>query len=583
MLYLKLAQVYESLEKTSKRLEKTDILSKFFKKITKKEARDLAYLVKGKVYPDWAEEITGLSSQLAIKAIQKATGISNKEIVKHWRKIGDLGEVAESMIAKKKQRTLFSAKLTTEKVIENLRKASKLEGRGTVERKLALVAELLASASSIEARYIIRTILEELRIGVAEGTIRDAITWAAFGSKLKIKYNKEKNDIDLHEKKREKYNYYVTLVQEAYDNANDFGIVLEAALKGEFALKKIELKLGRPIKVELCLKIDSIKEGFERVGKPAEIEIKYDGFRMIIHKDNDKITIYTRRLENVTKQFPEVASYIKKQVKGKSFILDAEAVGYDPKTHIYRPFQEISQRIRRKYNIEDLQKKLPVELNIFDILYYNGKNLIKTSFKERRKLMEKIVKPIKLKIKLAENLVTDSVKKAEAFYKDALKRNMEGIIMKKLDSVYRPGARVGTWVKFKPVADPLDLVIIGAEWGTGKRAGWLSSFILGCRHEGKFLEIGKVGTGIKEKEEQGLSFIELTRLLKPLIIAEKGRYVKIKPKIVVEVACQEVQKSPTYKSGFALRFPRITQLRNEKGLHDVYSLKEIQHIYKKQK
>ncbi|MEM4703227.1 MAG: ATP-dependent DNA ligase [Candidatus Pacearchaeota archaeon] len=580
MLYKELVKVYEALESTTKRLEKTYILAEFFKKIPKNESKDLAYLVKGKVFADWQEEQVGISSQLAIKAISKATGISEQEILRKWRSVGDLGKVTEEMIKKKKQKTLFTGKLTTEKVIDNLRKASQLEGPGTIERKLSLVAELLTIAEPVEARYIIRTILEELRIGVAEGTIRDAIVWACFGHEIGIKYEKEMNELELNGEQREKYNKYISIIQEAYDLANDFGIVLEAARQGTTALKNINLEPGRPVKVELCLKVDSIAEAFERVGKPASCELKYDGFRMLIHKTKEgKIIIYTRRLDNVTKQFPEVVEAVKKQVFGKSFILDAEAVGYDPKTHKYRPFQEISQRIKRKYDIEKLKRELPVEVNVFDCIFYNNKNLIKEPLEKRRKLIEKIIKPIKWKLKLVEGIITSSEEEAENFYKLALKQGMEGIIMKNLKSFYQPGARVDTWVKFKPVQEPLDLVIIGAEWGTGKRAGWLSSFILACRHEDKFLEIGKVGTGVKEKAEQGLSFEELTKLLKPLVIEQKGREVKVKPKIVVEVAYQEIQKSPTYASGFALRFPRILRLREEHGIFDIHSLDEIKKFY----
>jgi len=583
MLYLELAKIYEELEATTKRLEKTNILSKFFKKIPKQEVKGLTYLIKGRVFPDWEEKEIGISTQLAIKAISKATGLSEDHIAKEWRHIGDLGKVAEESTKKKKQSTLFTGKLTTQRVLDNLKKASELEGHGTVERKLGLVAELLTMAEPIEARYIIRTLLEELRIGVAESTIRDAIVWACFGDKIDIKYNSEENDISLDEKQREKYDHYVSVVQSAYDKSNDFGVVLEAAFHGESELNKIELEVGRPVKVELCKKVDSIAEGFERVGKPAEIELKYDGFRMLINKTPDgKIIIYTRRLDNVTKQFPEVARYVKEHVYGKSFILDSEAVGFNPKTKKYKQFQDISQRIRRKYDIEKLEKELPIEINVFDILDYNGKDLIQIPLHERRKLLEKIIKPVKWKIKLAENIITGDDKEAEEFYKKALKDGMEGIVMKNINSFYEPGARVDTWVKFKPVQDPLDLVITGAEWGKGKRAGWFSSFILSCRHEGKFLEIGKVGTGVKEKTDQGLSFEELTNLIKPLVTKQTGQTVSIKPKIIVEVAYQEIQISPTYNSGYALRFPRIIQLREEKGLHDVYSLDEIKDFFKKQ-
>lgn len=586
MHYSELAEVYEALEKTTKRLEKTKILSDFFKKIKssgEEQVKELAYLSKGKIFPDWEEAEIGISSQLAIKAISKATGLTEEHLVKEWRKIGDLGKVAEESSKKKKQSTLFSGKLTIKKVVDNLRKASQLQGHGTVDRKMSLVAELLTNAEPIEARYIVRTLLEELRIGVADGTIRDAITWTCFGKEIGIKYDPDKNDLEIDEKQREKYDHCAKLVQEAYDKANDFGVVLEAAFEGEKALKKIELEVGRPVKVELCLKVDSIKEGFEKVGKPADIELKYDGFRILIHKTlDDKIIIYTRRLDNVTKQFPEVVRYVKEHVSGKSFIIDGEAVGFNPKTKKYKQFQDISQRIKRKYDIEKLEKELPVEVNIFDVIDYNGEDMIDKPWHERRKLLEKIIKPLKWKIKLAENIVTSNEKEAEAFYKKALKDGMEGVVMKDMNSKYEPGARVGTWVKFKPVQEPLDLVITGAEYGKGKRAGWFSSFILSCRGEGKFLEIGKVGTGVKEKSSEGLSFEELTNLINPLITHQSGTTVTVKPKIIVEVAYQEIQISPTYESGYALRFPRIIKLREDQGLHDVRSLDEIKETFKKQ-
>lgn len=581
MLYEELAKIYEQLESTPKRLEKTSILAKLFSKANQNELKETAYLAQGSVFPAYDSREIGISSQLMIKSISFATGISSAEVEKKWKSTGDLGKVAEYFVEKKKQSTLFSHKLTTSKVFENLRKVAEITGAGTVDKKISLIAELLTTASPLEARYIIRTVLEELRIGVGEGIVRDAIVWACFWEKAGLKYDKENNSVEI--KNKEEYGKYVIAVQEAYDLANDFGSVIVAARKGVTALQDIEMKPGYAIKVMLALKAKNIKEAFEIVGKPAQVEFKYDGFRLMINKeDKGNIKLFTRRLDEVTRQFPEVVGYIKKNVKGASFILDAEAVGFDPKKSRYRPFQEISQRIKRKYEIERMQKELPVEVNVFDILYYEGKNLIKKPFKERRALLEKIVKNEKWKLKLSEKLVTSDEKVAQQFYNEALKEGEEGVMVKNLEAPYKPGTRVGYMLKLKPEVNAFDLVIVGAEYGTGKRSGWLSSFILACQDEGRLLGIGKVGTGIKEKEGQGLSFIELTKMLKPLITEETGRGVIVKPEVVVEVIYQEIQKSPTYSSGFALRFPRVTRLRPDRSVKDIAFLYELKKEYEMQ-
>ncbi len=555
MEYLQLCDVYEDLEKNNSRLKKIEILSKFLKKIKNYKNKEIVYLLQGKVFPDYSEKEFGISEKLCIKALIKASGVSGGEIVKKWKKIGDLGKVAEEVMNKKKQDTLFTNKLTTEKVIDNLKRLPELIGKGTVDKKLSLISELLTSASGIEAKYIIRTLLSDLRIGVGSGTLRDSIVEACFDEK-----DKENTEA----------------VQDAYDKITDFALVFEKACEGLKSLLLTELMPGKAVKVMLFPKEKNFEDGFERVGKPCLIDYKYDGFRMMVNKDsNGEIKIFTRRLDEVSKQFPEVVDYVKKYIKGDSFILDSEAVGYDSKTKAYQPFQNISQRIKRKYDIEVLAKKLPIELNVFDILYYNGKSLIKTKFKERREIIEKIVKKQEFKIRPSEAIITDSVEEAQKFYEKALELGEEGVMMKNLESPYKPGSRVGYAVKIKPGDDDFDLVITGAEYGTGKRAGWLTSFSVACREDDKLLEIGKVSTGLKEKESEGLSFVELTQMLKKLIISENGRDVKVKPKVVVTVAYQNIQKSPSYSSGYALRFPRITRLRPDRDVKDVATIDEV--------
>ena len=563
MRYSKLAELYEKLSSTTKRLEKIDILSKFLEDI-KAEESYLLYLIEGNIYPDYDERRIGISNQLAIKAIAKATGTTTSNVTSLWKKVGDIGKTAKELTKNKQQRTLASSLITTQKVLENLRKLPELEGKGTVDKKISLITELLTSVTPIEALYLTRTLIGDLRIGVQESTIKYAILKAFF-----------KNNKDYEDR-----------LQRAIDRSNDLAVVFKIARTKKIKeLDKIKLEVGKPIKAMLAQKAKDIDDAFRQLGTPLIIEYKYDGFRLLIHKANDKVTLFTRSLENVTKQFPEVEEYIKKYIKGNSFILDSEAVGYDKKTKKYTDFQAISQRIRRKHNIEQLQKKLPVEVNVFDILYYNGKSQLDEAFEKRAKLIRKIITNHPYKIIASKQKITSNKKVVEEFYKKALQDKQEGIMMKNMHAEYKPGRRVGHMLKIKPEENELDLVITGGEWGTGKRAGWISSFILSCKKGNEYLEIGKVGTGVAEleSEENKINFPYLTKLLEPLVEKDKGKSIKIKPKIIVTVHYQDIQKSPNYKSGWALRFPRITALRNDKPLSEIATLEEIETDFKKSK
>jgi DNA ligase 1 len=562
MRYQKLAELYRDASATTKRLKKIEILSKFLKSLSEKD-RGVMYLLLGDIYPEYDERRIGISTQIAIKAISKATGTEVKGVTKKWKSLGDIGLVAEELTKNKKQVTLASHILTIEKVLKNLRKLPELEGKGTVGKKLSLITELLTSASPLEALYLVRTLIGDLRIGIKESTIKHSLAKAFF---------KDNEDAAIK-------------IQEAIDKSNDIAAVFDVSKTKKIKeFKKIHLQVGKPIKAMLAQKVKTFEDGFKALGKPCAVEYKYDGFRMIIHKNNNKVTLFTRSLENVTKQFPEVEEYIKKYVKGESFILDSEAVGFHKKTKKYTAFQDISQRIRRKYNIKELQNKLPVEVNVFDILYYNGKSLLNEPFKKRTKITKKIIKEHPYKIIHAKQIITGDEKKAKEFYKQALKDNQEGIMMKNLDAIYQPGRRVGHMMKIKPEVKDLDLVIVGGEYGTGKRSGWISSYNLACRNKkGEYLEIGKMGTGMKEKEDQGMTFEQLTEIVKPYISKEKGKLVSIKPKIVIAITYQEIQKSPNYPSGFALRFPRFVALRPDRTPKNITTLEEIKDDFMHQK
>jgi len=630
MKYEELVTVYTSLEKSSRRLDKTFYISELLRVADPEEIKMLILLLQGKVFATWDDRKTGVATRLVIKSINLSTGLTIPEIEKDWKETGDLGKTASNLISIKKQSTLFSKDLTIKKVFENIRKLSGLEGKGTVEQKIQLIAELLTSAKPEEARYITRTLLEDLRVGVGDGSMRDAIAWAflprvigiffqckkcktinpntdkclACEAEIENKFLKELALFDENQEHaqaespedipdaeiiicknenlgRECYNHIINAVQEAYDISNDFGIVAQTAAKsGLKGLKAMRLKVGNPIKCMLYPKAKNIEDAFETVGQPAAIEYKYDGFRMQVHKDGEDVKLFTRRFENVSAQFPEIIKYVKEYVKAKEVIFDAEAVGFDPKTNKYLPFQKISQRIRRKYNIDEMAKQFPVELTIFDIIFHDGKIMIKTPFEQRRKLMSDIVDHIDKKIVLSRITITKDVSEVDKFYHNALDEGHEGVMFKKLDAPYRPGARVGYGMKLKPVMESLDLVIVNAEWGEGKRTSWLTSYTVACIDENNELkEIGKVSTGLKELQGEDTTFEDMTNILKPLIIDENGKLVKVKPKVVIEVNYEEIQKSPKYASGYALRFPRFIRLRYDKEISEASTLEMIEEFF----
>ncbi len=554
MRYNQLVDVYDRLEKTTKRLEKIEIISETLKKTKKEELKEIVYLLEGRIFPEWDKRKIGFSSRLMIKALSVGSGESVDKIENLFRKKGDLGLVAEEIIKKRKQATLSSRELDSNKVMDNIRKLAELEGKGTVDKKIRLITELLSNANGKEAKYIVKTVLENLRIGVSSGIIRDGIAKA--------------------------FEIYVDEIEKAADLSGDYGEVAELASTRK--LSSVGMKVGKPVKCMLAILANDIDECFESLGKKIQLENKIDGFRLQCHFDGNKIKLFTRRMEEVTEQFPDIVEFLKKHVKGDNYILDAEAVGYDKKTGKYLPFQIVSQRIRRKYNIKEMAEKFPVELDLFDILYYNGKNFMETDLAERRKILENIVKEKKKEVVLTEKLVTDDRKKAEEYFKKILKEGFEGLMAKSLDSKYRPGRYVNGWMKLKNILEPLDLVIVKAEYGEGKRAGWLTSYTIACKSENKFFDVGKVSTGVKEKSE-GLTYKEMTTLLKPLIEKQKGKEVEVKPKIIIEVGYEEIQKSVNYNSEFALRFPKVLQLRTDKSLDEISDLKLIKKIYNSQR
>ncbi|MEM5830073.1 MAG: ATP-dependent DNA ligase [Candidatus Aenigmatarchaeota archaeon] len=559
MRFLEVCQVYEKLEKISSKIGKTEILANLFKKAEGEELVKLVLLSTGQIYLPYENRELGVASKMAMRSISKASGFDLKQIEELYVKFGDLGKVAEYCIKNRKQKIFFKKELSVSEVYDKLREIGFYEGEGSQERKISTLAGLLNFSEPLEARYLIRIVLDELRIGVAEGIVRDAIVLAFFKPS-----------------EREKALYYVDF---AWNILGNFGEVAKIAKEeGIEGLRKVKPILGRPMQVMLGVKAESIEEVVRRHGKVIA-EFKYDGLRMQIHKQKDRVWIFTRRLEDVTNQFPDVVEVVRKNVLAEECIIEGEAWPIDPKTKLPMPFQKLSQRIHRKYDIEKMMQEIPVQLNVFDIVYLNGQTFFETPLIKRREILKSIIKEEELKIQLAESIFTDNIKEIEEFYNRALQLKQEGIMLKNPESFYVFGRHVGGWYKIKPVMETLDVVIVGAEYGEGARSKWLSSYLFAVRDEdtGELLTCGMGGTGLTEEQ-----FELMTQLLTPLIIKREGNFVWVKPKIVVEVSYQEIQKSPTYTSGYALRFPRIERIREDKSVNEIDTLKRLEELYKSQ-
>jgi len=562
MFYKELVGYYEKLESISSKLSKTSILAEALSKTPTELLPKVVLLFQGRVFPSYTQLELGIATQMMIKAISKATGFSTAAVEEIFKKNGDLGITAEECLKKRKQVSLFKKKLEVSYVFDGLKKLATLAGEGSQEKKLNLIGGLITFAEPREAVYLVRTILGELRVGAAEGIMRDAIVKAF----LPAKGEEEK------EKSTEAVEY-------AWNVLSDFGEVAKIAKEsGTKGLRKVKIEFGRPFQVMLGEKVESIEEVVEKYGKIVA-EYKYDGMRTLVQKKGKDVLLFTRRQEDVTEQFPDVIKLARSCLKPEECVVEGETLAIDPRTDKPLPFQTLSQRIHRKYDINDMVKEIPVQVNLFDVLSLEGKMLVEKPFKERRKILEKIVKAVPGKFQLTKMVISDNVEDLKKFYEEALEAKQEGLMLKVLDSPYVFGRHVGTMFKIKPIMETLELVVVGATWGEGARARWLSSYVLACRDPdtGEFLTCGMMGTGLTEEQ-----FQLMTDMLKPLIVEEKGREVRVKPKVVVEVGYQEIQKSPNYTSRMALRFPKLIRLREDRSPEECDTIERVRALFKSQ-
>jgi DNA ligase-1 len=344
--------------------------------------------------------------------------------------------------------------------------------------------------------------------------------------------------------------------------------------EGKEALSKIDFKIFRPVKLMLAQMANDVAEALKEHGGKTAFEHKLDGARVQIHKQGECVQIFSRRLTDVTKSLPEIVEIVRREIKAHEVIVEGEVIATDSKGHPI-PFQHLMRRFKRVHDIMDIAETVPVKLFLFDILYLNGESLILLPYLQRRQILVENVG----KIPLTKQIITDSIEEAESFLKEAIDSGHEGLIAKRLNSEYTPGIRGKHWLKIKPVLEPLDLVIVAAEYGYGRRRRWLSDYYLAARdaETGEFLVVGKTFKGLTESE-----IVEMTKRLKKLAVKEEYRRVFVIPKIVVEVAYNEIQKSPKYKCGMALRFARITRIRGDKTPEEADTIQKVREIYQRQ-
>lgn len=561
--YKLLAESLEKLEKTTAYLEKNSIIAELLRKTQPEIMEMVTRLLLGRVYPAYTSQETGIGLQQLKKAVGKSTGYSISHIDGLMREIGDLGDVTEKLIRDKKQVTLTKRTLKVSDVYENIKKLPTIIGEGSVDRKIKTISKLLTNATPTEAKFIIRTILGDLRIGVAEGRLRDAIS--------------------------EAFNIPPGKVEHAYMLTTDYGKVAKViAEKGEKGIQELGLTIGHPVNPMLAQRTEGINEILERMNGKAAFEIKLDGIRIQPHKDNNEIYLFTRRMENYTDMFPELEKPIKKALKPDEVITDGELVAISQSTGKPMPFQEVLHR-RRKYDIEKVSREIPVEIHLFDILLANGETMINQPYDKRREKLEEIIKPSE-KVKIVNQKILTKPREIREFQQKAISSGHEGLLAKDLNSKYRAGKREFAWLKIKAKAETLDLAVIGAYTGKGKRAGYYGSYLLATRDQEteKLYTITKVGSGYTDEELEELTskFRKLRTQRKPSnIVSEVEPDYWMKPQEVFEIIYDEIQKSPELKhtSGYGLRFPRFLRQREDMTIEDIDTIGDIDRLYERQR
>ena len=573
-----LSDSLEKMELTSKRLELTDILVELLKKTPIETMSKIIYLIQGKLRPNFEGVEIGIAEKLVIRAISKSSGSTIKKIESDYNDGGDLGKTAANILKQKTQTTFAAETITLERVYDTLLKISKLEGKGSQDMKIKYISSLLNDATPIESKFILKILLGTLRLGIAENTVMDALA-IAFTNK---KENRE-------------------LVENAYNVSSDLGLVSEIlSQEGIEGILKFKVSMFSPIRPMLADRVKSEQEALKRIENEFAAEYKLDGERAQIHKKNNKIILFSRSLENITEYYPDVVEKISESINADEGIFEAEIVAINENTGDFLPFQELMHR-RRKYKLEKAVSDYPITVNFFDVLYFNGNSCLDEPYQERRKKLKSIIKENSF-AKLIPMSIVKNKDDISDIIENSINSGCEGLMLKVLTAPYRAGSRGSNWLKLKreyqnELGDSLDLVVIGAFFGRGRRTGKYGTLLLATYNSESdtFPSICKVGTGFSDE-----SLDQLFQILSNKVILKKNPRVDssmdadiwFEPELVIEIVASEITLSPIHKTGldyvrkntgFALRFPKFTgKIRTEKLADDASTDEEVMALYKNQ-
>ena len=579
MDFTDIAKMFDRLESTSARLEMTAILPDFFKDCNPDDLRSIIYLSQGKLHPDFYGVELGMADKLVLRAIAFTSGTKDSKVEEMWVKEGDPGAVAEKLIGTKKQMTLFSEPLTLDRVVKGLTLIETAEGKDSQDKKMKHLANLLHDSGPLEARYLCRIVTGRMRIGASTMTILDALS-IAFATK------EDRGS-----------------VERAFNVTCDLGLVAETICRsGIDGIQRIQVTIGNPIKVMLAERLPSIGEVVSKMGGECAIEYKYDGIRAQVHIGKDSVKIYSRRLEDLTPNFQDIAQALREHFKGTEAIIEGECVAVDAETGYMQSFQEVTHR-RRKHGMDDAVKEVPVRIFMFDMLYVDGKDMTTTPYLQRRSALTEWF-DISDNVQMSTMRIVHSEDEGEEFFEEAITARCEGVMAKSIsdDSIYRAGSRGFLWIKYKKdyqenLTDSFDLAVVGAFYGMGKRAGKYGALLMASYDPeiGRFGTVCKLGTGFDDAFLDGMPALldgyktsERPSSLDAKMIPD----VWFEPHVVLEVVAAEITVSPNHTagmgmikddSGLGIRFPRFTgRVRDDKDAEQCTTVQEIMEMYEMQ-
>ncbi|MHA2042266.1 MAG: ATP-dependent DNA ligase [Candidatus Thorarchaeota archaeon] len=581
MLYETLALAYEEIETTPGTLEKTRLFSELLEKADPVEVDKIIALTIAKLHPDWAgQPEIGIAEKMAIQVVAVAASVRESVVKEKLREIGDIGAAAESLLLEGAQASLFSEDLTVQLVYETLDAMSRISGKGSAKDKTAKLVGLLSDSSPLEAKYVLRTITGQLRLGLGYMGVMDSLSIAFAGGKEER-----------------------ITIEKAFNVCSDLTAVAKSlATEGIDAVREVKSAVGRPIRMMAAKKLSDSSEIIEKAGPSVLVEYKYDGERVQVHKKGDDVTLFSRRQEVITGQYPDVVELVNSQIKADTCVLEGECVAIDPETGRSRPFQELMRR-RRKTDIDEMREAVPVAVYFFDILFHEGKDVTGLPMNKRRELLEKTVQKSE-RVSLTVGELTSDPERLDEIFTNAIDTGHEGVIAKAVhkDSTYQAGSRSWLWIKLKAsyqegMSDSVDLVVVGAFFGRGKRTGLYGAILTSVYDEDTdtFPTVCKIGTGFTDamltefKERLDRHKLETKS---PKVVSDMEAEVWFDPEEVIEVLGDEITISPVHPAGkqqikdggLAIRFPRFTgRWRDDKGAQQATSVHELVELFNRQR